>query len=123
MTTDAEFVSVIIARVLGEDEAAAVVELLTAYSPTSAMSPDRVHLAILKLCGGDVGRLVELIDLAEVDPRDVVGDAEYPRQMRHPPRDGNPGHDPRGPSGLRVLAGGSMMRPGSPAPFGRSTLR
>ncbi len=49
------------------------------------MSVARVRLAILKLSEGDIDRLPKLVELAGIDARDVLGEAEYPRQMRHPP--------------------------------------
>jgi hypothetical protein len=40
---------------------------------------ERVQLAILKVSGGDIDRLRELVDTACYDFRDVVAPAEYPR--------------------------------------------
>lgn len=43
---------------------------------------ERVQLAALKLSEGDVGRLREAMVAARRDYRDVLGAAEYPREMR-----------------------------------------
>ena len=85
MTTDADRVAGKIASMFSPDEAGGVAALLASYEPPSSMSADRVRLAILKLSKSDIDRLPELIQLASIDPRDVVGEAEYPRQMHHPP--------------------------------------
>ena len=84
MTTDADLVA---AKALAMFAAASesVIELLSGYEPPSSMSADRIRLAILRLADGDEGKLLEVLELAQIDPRDVVGEAEYPRQMRHPP--------------------------------------
>ena len=84
MTTDAELVAAkAVAMFSATSES--VLDLLSEYEPPSSMSADRIRLAILKLVDGDESKLLEMIELAEIDPRDVVGEAEYPRQMRHPP--------------------------------------
>lgn len=85
MTTDADWVSLKIAAMFSPEDAPAVGDLLAAYEAPSSMGADRVRLAILKLSKGGVERLPELLQLARIDPRDVVGEAEYPRQMHHPP--------------------------------------
>ena len=43
---------------------------------------DRVRLAALKLAGGDLAALRREVESAELDPRDVLGPAEYPRALR-----------------------------------------
>lgn len=43
--------------------------------------PARVHLAILKLSGGDPEKLQHNIEAAKIDYRDVLAWAEYPEQM------------------------------------------
>lgn len=43
---------------------------------------DRVHLAILKLCQGDLEQLPELVAMAKRDYRDVLAYAEYPEEIR-----------------------------------------
>ena len=42
--------------------------------------PERVRLAILKLCGGRVERVSELVAAAKQDYRDVLMWAEYPAE-------------------------------------------
>jgi hypothetical protein len=39
---------------------------------------NRVHLAILKLSGGDLDRLREVLEITRQDFRDVIAPAEYP---------------------------------------------
>ncbi len=85
MITEPDRVSMKIAQTFSPDDSATVSHLLAGYEPPSSMSVDRVRLAILKLSDGDIDRLLELIELAGIDARDVVGEAEYPRQMHHPP--------------------------------------
>ena len=41
--------------------------------------PFRVHMAALKLSGGNLDKLREAIDAANVDFRDVLAPAEYPK--------------------------------------------
>ncbi len=41
----------------------------------------RVKLAILKLCDGEVDKLLHYIEVARFDYRDVLAWAEYPEQM------------------------------------------
>ena len=43
---------------------------------------ERVHLAVLKLSGGDIEKLERHVEVARTDFRDVVSPAEYPRQDR-----------------------------------------
>lgn len=45
---------------------------------------ERVQLAILKQCDGDLGRLRKLVELASSDYRDVLVGAEYPEQFAAP---------------------------------------
>lgn len=45
----------------------------------------RVRLAVLKLCGGDLGELLEMINAAKGDYRDVLAWAESPNQLRISP--------------------------------------
>lgn len=42
----------------------------------------RVHLAALKLCGGDLDKLTRYVEMANRDYRDVVAYAEYPEASR-----------------------------------------
>lgn len=85
MTTDAERVSAKVAAMFSGDDAERVSRLLAAYEPTGNFAADRVRLAVLKLSESDAERVRELLQMAREDPRDVVGEAEYPRQMHHAP--------------------------------------
>jgi phage I-like protein len=85
MTTDADRVAAKVATMFPNDAAVRVTKLLAAYETDEPMSADRVRLAVLKLSAGDADRIPELLRLARIDPRDVVGEAEYTRQMHHPP--------------------------------------
>lgn len=42
----------------------------------------RVHLAILKIANGDLGKVERNIAVAVIDYRDVLAEAEYPEQYR-----------------------------------------
>ncbi len=44
----------------------------------------RLQLAMLKNSGGNMLCLTQQIELAEIDFRDVLAQAEYPRQLRTP---------------------------------------
>jgi hypothetical protein len=60
-----------------------VLELLDQYGTESyERECDRVQVAILKLSGGDLGRLVEMVALAKTDYRDALAAAEYPLEFR-----------------------------------------
>jgi hypothetical protein len=72
-----EDVKRVVNRDFGESKTATVMSILAKYGP----SP-RVHLAILKLATGDVGRLKEATSTAIQDYRDVLAPAEYPRYTR-----------------------------------------
>jgi hypothetical protein len=85
MTTPAQRVDAKIEVLFPAEQRRMVSRLLASYSPPGEMSADRVRLAILKLCEGNTERLPDLLELARIDPRDVVGEAEFPRQMHHPP--------------------------------------
>jgi len=45
----------------------------------------RVQLAMLKNSEGDLARLADQVRLAEIDYRDVLAPAEFPRQLRTSP--------------------------------------
>ena len=49
---------------------------------SSEQGRDRVQLAILKLCEGQMERLPELVRMAKTDYRDVLAYAEYPEEMK-----------------------------------------
>lgn len=46
---------------------------------------ERVQLGILKLSGGDLVKLRELVEVAKRDYRDILAWAEYPREMSRSP--------------------------------------
>jgi hypothetical protein len=48
--------------------------------------PDRVRLAMLMQCDGDLARLRELAALADLDYRDVLVGTEYPEEFRASPQ-------------------------------------
>lgn len=54
---------------------------LDSYKSTK---PERVHLAILKLCNNDIEKLKELVTTANNDFRDVIAWAEYPEESKNP---------------------------------------
>ena len=73
-----------VARVMGRDvpaaAQAAVAELLGRYTEANGpVSVPRVHLAVLKLSGGDTEKVAEYVEAARQDYRDVLAWAEYPR--------------------------------------------
>jgi hypothetical protein len=53
---------------------------------------DRIQAAALKLAGGDIERLRQLIEISKSDFRDVIAPAEYPRYLNT--------HNPSGLSAL-----------------------
>jgi hypothetical protein len=62
---------------------ATVLQLLDQYGAESyERERDRVQIAILKLSGGDVHRLAEMVALAKMDYRDALAAAEYPLEFR-----------------------------------------
>jgi hypothetical protein len=74
-------------------DAAAVIESLGATplafldAPDRARERDRVHLAIIKLSGGDVGRLPHILERAAIDWRDILvwsglGQPDWPDVLR-----------------------------------------
>jgi hypothetical protein len=57
-----------------------ILRLLDEYGTQSGHSgKDRVHLAILKLSNGNIGRLRQSLEAAKTDFRDVICPAEYPK--------------------------------------------
>jgi hypothetical protein len=60
-----------------------VLDLLDQYGDEGhEKGRDRVQLAILKLCAGDLERLPGLIKMAKTDFQDVLAYAEYPEEMK-----------------------------------------
>jgi hypothetical protein len=47
---------------------------------------NRVHLALLKTCGGDIGRLRGYVRGAQADYRDTLVAAEYPEEGQASPK-------------------------------------
>ncbi len=87
----------VIRRDFGADEVEAIYNVLSQYSsPLWAWGKDKsrephfgkmynehqVYLAILKLANGMRDKLEHQLQVANIDPRDVIGFAEYPRFTR-----------------------------------------
>ena len=64
-------------RDFGEAHLTLVLSLLDEISKTEKRSA-RVSLAVLKLAAGSMDRLLDSVQLAASDYRDVIGPAEYP---------------------------------------------
>lgn len=62
-----------------EDQRQPALRILETYPGRAGT---RLQLAMLKNSGGDLGKLADQVHLAEVDFRDVLALAEYPRQLR-----------------------------------------
>ncbi len=70
----------IIRREFPSEDPVAILEILDEYDTESSHGePHRVHLAIMKLSGPDLGLLRAHLDVAKTDYRDVIAPAEYPR--------------------------------------------
>jgi hypothetical protein len=78
----------IIARDYPKERSERVWEILNLYGYGEAF---RVYAAALKEGRGDIERLKMMIDLANLDYRDLLAAAEYPAQMK----DGDGCHDPQ----------------------------
>ena len=67
-----------------------VIEALNEYSCHSPEATVRVHLAILKLASREVSveSIKKLTQAAQVDYRDILAWAEYPRSMKYGPAEG-----------------------------------
>lgn len=64
----------------------AVLQTLETYGVESyERERERVQLDILKLSGGDLVKLRELVEVAKRDYRDILAWAEYPQEMRTRP--------------------------------------
>ena len=46
---------------------------------------ERVQMAVLKLAGGEIERMPDLVRMARVDWRDAVAAAEYPEEFKAGP--------------------------------------
>jgi hypothetical protein len=74
----------IVRREFSPDRELEILAMLSEYGTEEWHGePDRVHLAILKLSGGDLERLRMQVETAKSDYRDVLGPAEYPGYTKH----------------------------------------
>jgi hypothetical protein len=61
----------------------AVVETLDLYGgEPNELERERVHIAILKLCGSDEGKLLHFVAVAKQDYRDVLFWSETPQNSK-----------------------------------------
>jgi hypothetical protein len=73
----------VVRREFPPDRQAEVLTVLDEYGHDSwNHTPDRVHLAALKLAAGSIEVLRARIEDARYDHRDVIGAAEYPGYMK-----------------------------------------
>jgi hypothetical protein len=80
-----------VAELFPPEDRGGVLEILGEYGKEPyELDQDRVHLAILKLSGGDLAILPELVRDAKSDYRNVLAWAEYPQQMRGGPLEKDP---------------------------------
>jgi hypothetical protein len=78
-----EDVKRVVVREFGEANVPLVMSIIEEYGKEDwHLSRGRVRLAILKLAGGDLDRLLDQTQIAINDFRDVLAAAEYPRYMR-----------------------------------------
>ena len=75
-----ELVRFIIRREFPTEDANGVLKILDRYC---GHERDRVHLAVLKLSQGIKAELLQWIDTANRDYRDVLSPAEYPHYLEH----------------------------------------
>ena len=85
MASDHELVARKIEKAFAGDDATRVAAILDGLDLAGGGAGDRVRLAILKVAGPDPDRVELLAGVARIDWRDVIAEAEYPRQMRRPP--------------------------------------
>ena len=72
-----------IRRTFPRENPADILEILEFYGTDGGEKEiERVRLAVLKLCGGDLSQLHELTVAAKEDYRDVLAWAEFSNQMR-----------------------------------------
>ena len=81
MVVDAAVATKIHALFSGAEQEAA----LRIVETSPATERTRLQLAMLKNADGDILRLAQQVQLAEIDFRDVLAQAEYPRQSQTPP--------------------------------------
>jgi hypothetical protein len=81
MVVDAAVATRIRALFSGAEQAAA----LRIVETSPATERTRLQMAMLKNSDGDILRLTQQAQLAEIDFRDVPAQAEYPRRLRTPP--------------------------------------
>ncbi len=81
-TIDDETLERLVNREFTSDTADRVHSLLETYgAKPHHIERNRVRAAILKLANGDLRAIQQQVSVAVTDFRDVVGAAEYPRQM------------------------------------------
>lgn len=71
-----------IRQIFPRENPADVLKILELYGANGEPEIPRVRLACLKLCGGDSNKLLEMIDAAKQDYRDVLAWAEFPNQLQ-----------------------------------------
>lgn len=64
------------------DEVMGMLDMIVDPFNASRPPSPRVQLGVLKLCEGDIDEIAGLVDLANIDYRDVLALAEYPEQHR-----------------------------------------
>jgi len=75
-----------IRRIFPRENPADILEILEFYGTDGGeKETERVRLAVLKLCGGDLNELLEMIEAAKEDYRDILAWAESPNQLRTSP--------------------------------------
>jgi len=75
-----------ICQTFPRENSADVLEILELYGADGGeRETQRVRLAVLKLCGGDLNELLEMIEAAKDDDRDLLAWAESPNQLRTSP--------------------------------------
>ena len=73
----------IIARYWPDVDPDEIIKILDGYGlERYEQGRNRVQIAILKLCAGQIERLPELVKMAKTDYRDVLAYAEYPEEMK-----------------------------------------
>ena len=76
-----EMVEAKVRQLFPQHDVADIMKLLDEYR-TTYPERDRVQLAILKLCDGNIINLRKQVAIANFDYRDVLGYAEYPNQIK-----------------------------------------
>ena len=80
-----ELLEAVVAGLFPPEARSEVAAVLSSYGvQPHEREPVRVRVAALKLSGGNLERLREVIGLAQRDYRDVIAWAEYPAEIRSP---------------------------------------